>query len=75
MEIVFCFAFRDEGGVERALGILSNIVEYAMGQRLEMIREALPSLSNYSPTSKTITSKTVASQSADPTVAVTTFGF
>jgi hypothetical protein len=42
MEHIHSFSLRDEAAVAEARGFLRNIVTYATGERLLMLREALP---------------------------------
>jgi hypothetical protein len=42
MEMIFEFSLRDEDEIVKARGILKNILNYALGSRLENIKNALP---------------------------------
>jgi hypothetical protein len=42
MEMIFEFSLREEDEIVKARGILKNILKYALGGRLENIKNALP---------------------------------
>jgi hypothetical protein len=48
MEVLFWFSFRDQTGVQAAIDIVANIIEYALGSRLRKIRAALSDSSSIS---------------------------
>lgn len=41
--------FRDQTGVQAAIDIIANIIEYALGSRLQKIRATLPDSNSISP--------------------------